>query len=45
MRFFPALMSADTHRLHHVSDLAWIDGHTLVTGSHDACIKQWTLKY
>ncbi|KAM8757267.1 WD repeat-containing protein 1 [Acanthopagrus schlegelii] len=35
----------DTHRLHHVSDLAWIDDHTLVTGSHDACIKQWTLKY
>ncbi|XP_030620905.1 WD repeat-containing protein 1 isoform X2 [Chanos chanos] len=34
----------DSHRLHHVSGLAWIDGHTLVTTSHDASVKQWTLK-
>lgn len=38
-------MSADTHRLHHVSGLAWIDEHTVVTTSHDASIKQWTIKY
>nr|XP_019942440.1 PREDICTED: WD repeat-containing protein 1 [Paralichthys olivaceus] len=35
----------DTHRLHHVSGLAWIDEHTLVTTSHDASIKQWTITY
>ncbi|CAJ1051470.1 WD repeat-containing protein 1 [Xyrichtys novacula] len=35
----------DTHRLHHVSSLAWVDENTLVTTSHDASIKQWTLKY
>ncbi|XP_034095505.1 WD repeat-containing protein 1 [Gymnodraco acuticeps] len=35
----------DTHRLHHVSGLAWVDEHTLVTTSHDASIKQWTIKY
>ncbi|KAM6979407.1 WD repeat-containing protein 1 [Aplochiton taeniatus] len=35
----------DTHRLHHVSGLAWIDEHTLVTTSHDASVKQWTLKF
>ncbi|XP_035518224.1 WD repeat-containing protein 1 [Morone saxatilis] len=35
----------DTHRLHHVSSLAWVDEHTLVTASHDASIKQWTIKY
>uniref|UniRef100_A0A8C7VK03 Anaphase-promoting complex subunit 4 WD40 domain-containing protein n=1 Tax=Oncorhynchus mykiss TaxID=8022 RepID=A0A8C7VK03_ONCMY len=35
----------DAHRLHHVSGLAWIDEHTLVTTSHDASIKQWTLKF
>ena len=40
-----AVMSADTHRLHHVSGLAWIDEHTLVTTSHDASIKQWTITY
>ncbi|KAG1934645.1 WD repeat-containing protein 1 [Pimephales promelas] len=34
----------DTHRLHHVSGLAWLNANTLVTTSHDACIKQWTLK-
>ncbi|ROL53566.1 WD repeat-containing protein 1 [Anabarilius grahami] len=34
----------DTHRLHHVSGLAWLDANTLVTTSHDACVKQWTLK-
>uniref|UniRef100_A0A674DP78 WD repeat domain 1 n=1 Tax=Salmo trutta TaxID=8032 RepID=A0A674DP78_SALTR len=33
------------HRLHHVSGLAWIDEHTLVTTSHDASVKQWTLKF
>ncbi|XP_069600953.1 WD repeat-containing protein 1 [Ranitomeya imitator] len=35
----------DTHRLHHVSGLAWLDDHTLVTVSHDACVKQWTVTY
>uniref|UniRef100_A0A3Q3IJY2 Anaphase-promoting complex subunit 4 WD40 domain-containing protein n=1 Tax=Monopterus albus TaxID=43700 RepID=A0A3Q3IJY2_MONAL len=35
----------DTHRLYHVSSLGWIDEHTLVTASHDASIKQWTIKY
>ncbi|XP_062875109.1 WD repeat-containing protein 1 [Trichomycterus rosablanca] len=34
----------DAHRLHHVSGLAWLNGNTLVTTSHDACVKQWTLK-
>ncbi|MCJ8739577.1 hypothetical protein PDJAM_G00048780 [Pangasius djambal] len=34
----------DAHRLHHVSSLAWLDEHTIVTTSHDACVKQWTLK-
>uniref|UniRef100_A0A8B9K6V1 WD repeat domain 1 n=1 Tax=Astyanax mexicanus TaxID=7994 RepID=A0A8B9K6V1_ASTMX len=34
----------DSHRLHHVSGLAWLDEHTLVTTSHDASVKQWTLK-
>lgn len=38
-------VSADAHRLHHVSGLAWIDAHTLVTTSHDASIKQWTVTY
>ncbi|KAM3621088.1 uncharacterized protein V6R79_005943 [Siganus canaliculatus] len=36
---------ADAHRLHHVSGLAWIDEHTLVTTSHDACVKQWTITF
>ncbi|KAJ0023594.1 hypothetical protein NQD34_003493 [Periophthalmus magnuspinnatus] len=35
----------DTHRLHHVSSLAWLDAHTLVTTSHDASVKQWTITY
>ncbi|XP_031603640.1 WD repeat-containing protein 1 [Oreochromis aureus] len=35
----------DSHRLHHVSGLAWIDAHTLVTTSHDASVKQWTITY
>ncbi|XP_068171887.1 WD repeat-containing protein 1 [Antennarius striatus] len=35
----------DAHRMHHVSSLAWLDKQTLVTTSHDACIKQWTVKY
>ncbi|XP_036445523.1 WD repeat-containing protein 1 [Colossoma macropomum] len=34
----------DAHRLHHVSGLAWLDEHTLVTTSHDSSVKQWTLK-
>ncbi|KAL6475886.1 hypothetical protein MHYP_G00143850 [Metynnis hypsauchen] len=34
----------DAHRLHHASGLAWLDEHTLVTTSHDSCVKQWTLK-
>ncbi|KAF5927016.1 hypothetical protein HPG69_001649 [Diceros bicornis minor] len=29
----------DAHRLHHVSSLAWLDEHTLVTTSHDASVK------
>uniref|UniRef100_A0A3Q1GQZ3 WD repeat domain 1 n=1 Tax=Acanthochromis polyacanthus TaxID=80966 RepID=A0A3Q1GQZ3_9TELE len=36
---------SDCHRLHHVSGLAWINEHTLVTTSHDASVKQWTIKY
>ncbi|XP_010741628.1 WD repeat-containing protein 1 [Larimichthys crocea] len=35
----------DSHRLHHVSGLAWVDEHTLVTTSHDASVKQWTITY
>ncbi|KAG8453506.1 hypothetical protein GDO86_000219 [Hymenochirus boettgeri] len=35
----------DTHRLHHVTSLAWLDEHTLTTVSHDACVKQWTITY
>lgn len=35
----------DSHRLHHVSGLTWVDAHTLVTTSHDANIKQWTISY
>ncbi|XP_041639671.1 WD repeat-containing protein 1 [Cheilinus undulatus] len=35
----------DTHRLHHVSGLAWVDEHTLVTTSYDASIKQWTVSF
>ncbi|XP_049894438.1 WD repeat-containing protein 1 [Epinephelus moara] len=35
----------DTHRLHHPSGLAWVDEHTLVTASHDASVKQWTIEY
>lgn len=34
----------DAHRLHHISGLAWLNANTLVTTSHDACVKQWTLK-
>lgn len=36
---------ADAHRMHHITGLAWIDAHTLVTTSPDANIKQWTIKY
>ncbi|XP_075050766.1 WD repeat-containing protein 1 [Mixophyes fleayi] len=39
------LKMPDTHRLHHVSGLAWLDEHTLATVSHDACVKQWTITY
>ncbi|KAG7494161.1 WD repeat-containing protein 1 [Solea senegalensis] len=35
----------DPHRLHHISSLAWVDEHTLVTTSYDASIKQWTITY
>lgn len=35
----------DTHRLYHISSIAWLDEHTLVTTSHDACVKQWTITY
>ncbi|XP_074085893.1 WD repeat-containing protein 1 [Macrotis lagotis] len=35
----------DAHRLHHVSSLAWLDEHTLVTTSHDASVKEWTISY
>ncbi|XP_005995864.1 WD repeat-containing protein 1 [Latimeria chalumnae] len=35
----------DTHRLHHVSGVTWLDEHTLVTTSHDACVKQWSVFY
>ncbi|XP_016864369.1 WD repeat-containing protein 1 isoform X1 [Homo sapiens] len=35
----------DAHRLHHVSSLAWLDEHTLVTTSHDASVKEWTITY
>ncbi|XP_078070971.1 WD repeat-containing protein 1 [Mustelus asterias] len=35
----------DTHRLYHISSVAWLDEHTLVTTSHDACVKQWTITY
>uniref|UniRef100_S4RD71 WD repeat domain 1 n=1 Tax=Petromyzon marinus TaxID=7757 RepID=S4RD71_PETMA len=36
---------ADCHRMNHVSGLSWLDEHTLVTTSHDACIKQWTITF
>lgn len=39
------LFSADAHRLHHISSLAWIDENTLVTTSPDACVKQWIIKF
>ncbi|XP_064199929.1 WD repeat-containing protein 1 [Anguilla rostrata] len=35
----------DAHRLHHVSSLSWLNENTLVTTSHDACVKQWTVKF
>lgn len=35
----------DAHRLHHVSSLAWLDERTLVTTSHDASVKEWTISY
>ncbi|XP_062838145.1 WD repeat-containing protein 1 isoform X1 [Anolis carolinensis] len=35
----------DPHRLHHVSSLAWLDEHTLVTTSHDASVKEWSISY
>ncbi|XP_078257493.1 WD repeat-containing protein 1 [Rhinoraja longicauda] len=36
---------SDTHRLYHVGCIVWLDAHTLVTASHDACIKQWIITY
>ncbi|XP_063313848.1 WD repeat-containing protein 1 [Pelobates fuscus] len=39
------LKMPDTHRLHHVSGLAWLDERTLTTVSLDACVKQWTITY
>ncbi|XP_038647578.1 WD repeat-containing protein 1 [Scyliorhinus canicula] len=35
----------DAHRLYHVNCIAWLDEHTLVTSSPDACVKQWTITY
>ncbi|TFK05963.1 B-cell lymphoma 6 protein [Platysternon megacephalum] len=35
----------DAHRLHHVSSLAWLDEHTLITTSHDASVKEWSISY
>lgn len=35
----------DSHRMHHVSGIAWLDTHTLVTTSHDATVRQWTITY
>ncbi|XP_074064951.1 WD repeat-containing protein 1-like isoform X2 [Macrotis lagotis] len=35
----------DTHRLHHVSSLAWLGEHILVTSSHDSSVKEWTISY
>lgn len=35
----------DSHRLYHVGCVAWLDERTLVTSSHDACVKQWTIIY
>ncbi|KAK9399046.1 WD repeat-containing protein 1 [Crotalus adamanteus] len=35
----------DAHRLHHISGLAWLDEHTLVTTSHDASVKEWSISY
>ncbi|KAK1346057.1 hypothetical protein QTO34_008526 [Cnephaeus nilssonii] len=34
----------DAHRLHHVSSLAWLDEHTLVTTSHDASLLRTRLR-
>uniref|UniRef100_A0A8C5LRC3 WD repeat domain 1 n=1 Tax=Leptobrachium leishanense TaxID=445787 RepID=A0A8C5LRC3_9ANUR len=39
------LKMPDTHRLHHVSGLAWLDENTLTTASLDACVKQWTITF
>uniref|UniRef100_A0A4W3HTS5 WD repeat domain 1 n=1 Tax=Callorhinchus milii TaxID=7868 RepID=A0A4W3HTS5_CALMI len=35
----------DAHRLYHISGIAWLDEHILVTTSHDACVKQWTITF
>ncbi|MGH0163096.1 UNVERIFIED_CONTAM: hypothetical protein FKN15_044300 [Acipenser sinensis] len=35
----------DAHRMHHVSSVAWLDEHTLITTSHDSSVKQWTVTY
>ncbi|KAM4809011.1 WD repeat-containing protein 1 [Rhinophrynus dorsalis] len=39
------LKMPDTHRLHHVTGLAWLDEHTLTTVSLDACVKQWKITF
>ncbi|GCB62229.1 hypothetical protein scyTo_0013042 [Scyliorhinus torazame] len=35
----------DAHRLYHINCIAWLDEHTLVSSSPDACVKQWTITY
>uniref|UniRef100_UPI00358DF9B6 WD repeat-containing protein 1 n=1 Tax=Myxine glutinosa TaxID=7769 RepID=UPI00358DF9B6 len=35
----------DAHRMYHISSLAWLDSHTLVTTSQDTTVKQWTINY
>ncbi|XP_068133607.1 WD repeat-containing protein 1 [Hyperolius riggenbachi] len=35
----------DTHRLHHVTGLAWLDKHTVATVAHDGCVKAWTVTF
>ncbi|XP_028657651.1 WD repeat-containing protein 1 [Erpetoichthys calabaricus] len=35
----------DTHRLHHVCSVGWLNEHTVVTTSHDSSVKQWTITY
>uniref|UniRef100_A0A8C4NE88 WD repeat domain 1 n=1 Tax=Eptatretus burgeri TaxID=7764 RepID=A0A8C4NE88_EPTBU len=35
----------DAHRMYHISSLAWLNAHILVTTSQDTTIKQWTINY